>query len=90
MTPSNDRTSDRSVYWAQMDASGATPVLRPVSWSAHLQDELFDALLVGDMDICVTIRKPFRTVTVVVFPRDGDRYVPAGTLVKRVPLYVVP
>ena len=74
-----------------MTTFGAAPLLQPVSWSAHLDDARYDALLAGDMQICVTVRPTFRTVTVVLFPSDnGERFLPGGTRIKRVPLYLLP
>ena len=65
--------------------------LLPVSWTAHLDDVRYDALLVGDMQMCITIRPAFRSVTVALFPSDnGDRFLPGGTRIKRVPLYLLP
>lgn len=63
----------------------------PTSWSVSLDEKRFLALLERRMTVCVTARAPFRTVTVaVVSAGEGDRFVPAGTRIRRIPLYIMP
>jgi hypothetical protein len=65
--------------------------LAPIAWTAHLDAARYDAVIEGDMQLCVTIRPAFRSVTVAIFPSDdGDRFLPGGTAIKRVPLYLLP
>lgn len=64
--------------------------LHPVSWTAHLDDARYDALRCGEMELCVTVRPAFRSVTVALFAGDGERFLPAGTDVRRVALYILP
>ena len=55
-----------------------------------LPGDVFDQLVAGRAEVIVVVRREFRSLSVSVLPPERDRFYPAGTVIRRVALAIIP
>jgi hypothetical protein len=64
--------------------------LKPVVFRGHVSDDVYEALVEGDAEVWVTLRRPFRSLTLAIVPAEEERWLPAGCVLRRVPFVIIP